>query len=74
MDWGVRTTGSLKSSTSKKTIQFDDSSFYWRTDLNGIWFGAYENGKFGLQNEKITVETGLQCLYIPESHYDNIYN
>lgn len=72
MDLGTTTTASNKSGAATKTIQFDNDYFYWRTSLNGIWFGGELNSKYGLQNEKITVETGRQCLYIPDSQYDFI--
>lgn len=58
MDMGTTTTSSNKSGAATKTIQFDNNYFQWRTDLNGVWFGGEANGKFGLKDNKITVETG----------------
>lgn len=72
MDIGSTTTASNKAGASAKTIQFDNNYFQWRAALNGIWFGGEKNNKYGLEGNKITIETGRQCLYVPDEHYDFI--
>lgn len=59
---------------SKGTIQFDSNDYYWKTTLNGIRFGGKLSGSYALNNAKVSIDTGLQCLYVPSDTYEFVYN
>ena len=62
------------SSKPTGTIQFNDNEFYWMAPLDGIRFGGLVSGTYGLNNAEVSIDTGRQCLYVPEEHFEFVYN
>lgn len=71
MDFGTTSTSGV--SGDKGTIQFDTTGFYWKTTLDGIRFGGTVSGAYGLTDATISVDTGVQCLYVPEDTYEFVH-
>ena len=74
MDLGFYSTSNLRDDVTKKTVQFNNNEYYWKAPINGIWLGTNDNTKFGLKNASVILETGLQCAYIPEDYYADIFS
>lgn len=71
MDFGTTTTTGVTG--TKGTIQFDKDSFYWTTTLKGIRFGGATSGSYGLKDATVQIDSGRQCLYVPEAEYEFVH-
>ena len=74
MDFGSITTTSLKAGSTQATIQMQTDSYGWKASLDGIQIGESENSAFGLKDASVTIDTGRQCIYVPEDTYEWVHS
>jgi len=73
MDLGTLTSSAFKSDAVRATIDMDSGEYYWKASMNGIRWNGINNSGYGFSDQKITIDTAREYIYVPETYYAMVF-